>query len=100
MHYSLWDNVPEVFNVVAASMMVQKQRNVYKNVQGTSDAAIIKGVDTGSITEDHHVGSSSPHTIAVSGLLTVSDPDAGQDHFQFSQFGEQAIHDPFVAICE
>ncbi|PMG19291.1 hypothetical protein BCU97_05105 [Vibrio splendidus] len=91
-----WDNVPEVFNVVAVSSDGSKTtQRIQVNVQGTSDAAIIKGVDTGSITEDHHIGSSSPHTIAVSGLLTVSDPDAGQDHFQFSQLGEQAIHDPF-----
>ncbi|MEZ9765517.1 VCBS domain-containing protein [Vibrio splendidus] len=91
-----WDNIPEIFNVVAVSSDGSKTtQRIQVNVQGTSDAAIIKGVDTGSITEDHHIGSSSPHTIAVSGLLTVSDPDAGQDHFQFSQFGEQVIHDPF-----
>jgi VCBS repeat-containing protein len=59
------------------------------------DAAIIKGTDTGSITEDQHVGPSSAQTIAVSGSLRVTDPDAGQDHFQYSQFGEQAIHDRF-----
>ncbi|MEZ8019491.1 VCBS domain-containing protein [Vibrio splendidus] len=91
-----WDNAPEVFNVVAVSSDGSKAtQRIQVNVQGTSDAAIIKGVDTGSIIEDQHIGSSSPHTIAVSGLLTVTDPDAGQDHFQFSQFGEQAIHDPF-----
>ncbi|CAK2422820.1 VCBS repeat-containing protein [Vibrio crassostreae] len=59
------------------------------------DAATFSGVDTGNITEDKHVGHSSAQTIAVSGSLTVTDPDAGQDHFQFTQFGEQAIHDPF-----
>ncbi|MDR9828929.1 VCBS domain-containing protein [Vibrio sp. FNV 38] len=59
------------------------------------DAATFSGVDTGNITEDKHVGHSSAQTIAISGSLTVTDPDAGQDHFQFTQFGEQAIHDPF-----
>ncbi|MFA0150852.1 VCBS domain-containing protein [Vibrio sp. 10N.261.46.C10] len=91
-----WDNVPEVFNVVAVSSDGSKAtQRIQVNVQGTSDAAIINGVDKGSIIEDQHIGSSSLHTIAVSGLLTVTDPDAGQDHFQFSQFGEQAMHDPF-----
>ncbi|MFA0519811.1 VCBS domain-containing protein, partial [Vibrio sp. 10N.222.55.E8] len=33
--------------------------------------------------------------VAASGLLNVSDPDAGQDHFQVNRFGEQVIHDPF-----
>ncbi|GLO64216.1 hypothetical protein MACH09_47240 [Vibrio sp. MACH09] len=65
------------------------------DLQAVADGAIISGVDAESIIEDHHIGSSSPHTIAVSGLLTVTDPDTGQDHFRYSQFGEQEIHDPF-----
>ncbi|MDO6765135.1 VCBS domain-containing protein [Agarivorans sp. 1_MG-2023] len=59
------------------------------------DAATFSGVDTGNITEDKHVGHSSAQTIAVSGSLAVTDPDAGQDHIDYSQLGEQAIHDPF-----
>ena len=56
-----------------------------------SDAAIIGGTDTGSATEDHVKG-----RIVISGLLTVSDPDGpSQEHFQYSQFGEHAISDPF-----
>ncbi|MBO9401805.1 VCBS domain-containing protein [Shimia sp. R9_3] len=56
-----------------------------------SDAAIIGGTDRGSATEDHVKG-----RIVVSGLLTVSDPDGpSQEHFQYSQFGEHAISDPF-----
>ncbi|WP_170846806.1 VCBS domain-containing protein, partial [Shimia haliotis] len=56
-----------------------------------SDAAIIGGTDTGSATEDHVTG-----RIVISGLLTVSDPDGpSQEHFQYSQFGEHAISDPF-----
>ncbi|MCY9872199.1 VCBS domain-containing protein [Vibrio barjaei] len=61
----------------------------------TRDSAVITGTDTGTIIEDHNVGHSSVHPVAASGLLNVTDPDAGQDHFQVNRFGEQAIHDPF-----
>nr|PMI00674.1 hypothetical protein BCU54_17750 [Vibrio lentus] len=60
------------------------------------DSAVISGDDTGSIIEDRHVGHSSLQPVAASGLLSVTDPDAGQDHFQVNRLlGEQAIHDPF-----
>ncbi|CDT78197.1 Putative RTX toxin, VCBS repeat protein [Vibrio coralliirubri] len=61
----------------------------------TRDSAVITGADTGTIIEDHNVGPSSNHPVAASGLLNVSDPDAGQDHFQVNRFGEQVINDPF-----
>ncbi|PML91866.1 VCBS domain-containing protein, partial [Vibrio breoganii] len=62
----------------------------------TRDSAVITGTDTGTIIEDHNVGHSSLHPVAASGLLSVTDPDAGQDHFQVNRLlGEQAIHDPF-----
>ncbi|HFQ5220678.1 TPA: VCBS domain-containing protein, partial [Vibrio vulnificus] len=61
------------------------------------DAATITGTDTGSITEDRHVFPDSMHHIQVTGSLSVSDPDAGEDHFRESgAFGhEKAISDPF-----
>ncbi|HDY7993263.1 TPA: VCBS domain-containing protein, partial [Vibrio vulnificus] len=61
------------------------------------DAATITGSDTGSITEDRHVFPDSMHHIQVTGSLSVSDPDAGEDHFRASgAFGyEKAISDPF-----
>ncbi|USD34168.1 MULTISPECIES: VCBS domain-containing protein [Vibrio] len=61
------------------------------------DAATITGTDTGSITEDKHVLPDSMHRIQVVGSLSVSDPDAGEDHFRTSgAFGhERAISDPF-----
>ncbi|OED63848.1 hypothetical protein A165_11605 [Vibrio tasmaniensis ZS-17] len=60
------------------------------------DSAVISGDDTGSIIEDRNVGHSSLQPVAASGLLSVTDPDAGQDHFQVNRLlGEQAIHDPF-----
>ncbi|MEZ9002925.1 VCBS domain-containing protein [Vibrio splendidus] len=65
------------------------------SVNAVSDKAIISGVDTASIIEDHNIGHSSAQKIAVSGSLSVTDPDAGEDHFRFNQFGEKAIHDPF-----
>uniref|UniRef100_UPI00048FAAE0 VCBS domain-containing protein n=1 Tax=Chitinibacter tainanensis TaxID=230667 RepID=UPI00048FAAE0 len=48
-------------------------------IHGTNDGAVIAGSDTGLVTEDKGLnGASQLHT---SGQLTVSDPDAGQDHF-------------------
>ncbi|CAK1810729.1 VCBS repeat-containing protein [Vibrio crassostreae] len=61
----------------------------------TRDSAVISGNDTGTIIEDHNVGHSSAQKIAISGSLSVTDPDTGEDHFRFNQFGEKAIHDPF-----
>ncbi|MCG9641219.1 VCBS domain-containing protein [Vibrio sp. Isolate34] len=62
----------------------------------TRDSAVISGDNTGTIIEDNNVGHSSLHPVAASGLLRVTDPDAGQDHFQVNRLlGEQAIHDPF-----
>ncbi|WP_170125988.1 VCBS domain-containing protein, partial [Pelagimonas varians] len=50
----------------------------------TGDAAIIGGVDTGSVTEDKAPGHHSiVGTIATSGALTITDVDgAAQEHFQ------------------
>ncbi|CDU06008.1 VCBS repeat protein [Vibrio coralliirubri] len=61
----------------------------------TRDSAVISGNDAGTIIEDHNVGHSSAQKIAISGSLSVTDPDTGEDHFRFNQFGEKAIHDPF-----
>ncbi|MFN3131910.1 VCBS domain-containing protein [Roseibium sp.] len=51
-------------------------------VHAVADAAVIGGVDTGSVTEDVAPG---PHTIlntiSASGDLTISDPDAGESVF-------------------
>ncbi|MDC5852452.1 VCBS domain-containing protein [Vibrio europaeus] len=61
------------------------------------DAATISGTDSGSITEDRHVSPDSMHHIQVTGSLSISDPDTGEDHFRAtSAFGhERAISDPF-----
>ncbi len=69
--------------------------NLVITVTGTNDAAVISGVDTGSLTEDK-LTSRHSQRLTVSGALSITDPDgAGQSHFQFSPFGEHAISDPF-----
>ncbi|WP_416340684.1 VCBS domain-containing protein, partial [Vibrio sp. 14G-20] len=67
------------------------------NLAPVGDTATITGVDTGSIIEDRHVFPDSMHHIQVTGSLSVSDPDAGEDHFRATGvFGhEKAINDPF-----
>ncbi len=66
------------------------------SLSAVADKAVISGSDSGTIIEDHNVGHSSLQPVVASGLLSVTDPDAGQDHFQVNLLlGEQAIHDPF-----
>jgi VCBS repeat-containing protein len=51
-------------------------------ITGTNDAATITGTATGTVTEDG-ASDGDPSTVqVVSGTLTVSDPDAGEDVFQ------------------
>ncbi|MFZ6050190.1 beta strand repeat-containing protein [Pseudomonas sp. CR3202] len=45
-------------------------------IHGTNDAAVIGGVSSGTVTED----ASTPN-LTTAGLLTISDPDAGQSSF-------------------
>uniref|UniRef100_UPI003F8711A6 VCBS domain-containing protein n=1 Tax=Vibrio sp. WZ-1 TaxID=3454501 RepID=UPI003F8711A6 len=88
----------EGFDIVAISSDGSTAtKHIQINVQGSNDSAIIAGVDTGSITEDRHVFPDSMHHIQVTGSLSISDPDAGEDHFRASGvFGhEKAISDPF-----
>lgn len=63
----------------------------------TPDSAIISEVTTDHVTEN---GSHSSHNAGVTtelanGRLQVVDPDSGENKFQYSQFGESAVHDPF-----
>ncbi|MDI5842300.1 VCBS domain-containing protein, partial [Shewanella xiamenensis] len=48
------------------------------NINGHDDGAVIAGVDSGTVTEDSNVTTGK---ISTSGQLTITDPDAGQDHF-------------------
>ncbi|WP_417172427.1 VCBS domain-containing protein, partial [Vibrio alginolyticus] len=63
----------------------------------TSDKAIISEVTTGSVIEDgaHATHNNGTTTELANGQLQVIDPDSGEDKFQYSQFGETRIHDPF-----
>lgn len=63
----------------------------------TPDKAIISEVTTGSVIEDgaHATHNNGTTTELANGQLQVIDPDSGEDKFQYSQFGETQIHDPF-----
>ncbi|WP_274883760.1 VCBS domain-containing protein [Vibrio harveyi] len=63
----------------------------------TPDKAIISEVTTGRVIEDgpHATHNNGTTTELANGQLQVIDPDSGEDKFQYSQFGETRIHDPF-----
>ncbi|MFM2594720.1 VCBS domain-containing protein [Vibrio harveyi] len=63
----------------------------------TPDKAIISEVTTGSVIEDgqHATHNNGTTTELANGRLQVIDPDSSEDKFQYSQFGETRIHDPF-----
>ncbi|NDV19280.1 tandem-95 repeat protein [Pseudodesulfovibrio sp. JC047] len=59
------------------------------SVAAVGDAATITGVDTGDVTEDvntYPTVSFLAHQIHTSGQLTITDPDSGEDHFDFKSF--------------
>ena len=73
------------------------QATASTTLAATSDSAIISEVSTDHVTED---GSHSRHNTGITtelanGRLQVVDPDNGENKFQYSQFGESAVHDPF-----
>ncbi|MFN5049186.1 VCBS domain-containing protein [Roseateles sp.] len=53
-------------------------QNITLTLTGSNDGATIAGTDSGTVTEDSHLTSGK---LSTSGTLTVTDPDAGQDHF-------------------
>ncbi|CAK3789590.1 Tandem-95 repeat protein [Vibrio crassostreae] len=59
-----------------------------------NDAGVITGDKSGTITEDSHVQGDAQHTIYTVGVLDVTDPDAGENHFHESH-NVHALHDPF-----
>lgn len=59
-----------------------------------NDAAVFSVDDTGSVKEDVHVQGDSQHTVAVSGVLIVSDPDAGESEFVANR-NVHAVSDQF-----
>ncbi|SON52978.1 VCBS domain-containing protein [Vibrio tapetis] len=91
----------EGFDITAVSTDgSQTTQRVQINVQGSNDLAIVSVASTENVTED---GSHSSHnngrtTELANGQLNVIDPDSGQNKFQYSQFGESAVHDPFAGM--
>ena len=49
--------------------------NLTITINGTNDGAVISGTDTGTVSED------SGATLTISGTLTITDVDTGQDQF-------------------
>ena len=63
-------------------------RNIVITINGTNDAAIIGGLDTGGVTEED-----DPVTLTATGLLTISDVDAGE-----AQFTSQTVAGTYGSI--
>ena len=61
--------------------------NIVITINGTNDAAVINGTETGAVTED------SAGTLTTSGALTISDTDSGEAAFtQLKQFRAVMAH--------
>ncbi|WP_413755921.1 VCBS domain-containing protein [Vibrio sp. F13] len=63
-------------------------------LSAAGDAAIFTGDKSGQITEDRHVQGDAQHTIFVTGVLNVIDPDASEDHF-YATRNAHAVSDPY-----
>ena len=68
------DTLTETIQVAAQDGTTQ---DIVITINGTNDAAVIGGTSTGSITED-----SSDSTLTTSGLLSITDEDAGEASFR------------------
>uniref|UniRef100_UPI001C375DC2 VCBS domain-containing protein n=1 Tax=Shewanella sp. UCD-KL21 TaxID=1917164 RepID=UPI001C375DC2 len=70
------------------------EQKITVTINGTDDKAIIAGTSTASLTEDKDVHSGQ---LRVDGILTVTDPDAGQNQFGATslqgQFGTLSINE-------
>ncbi|MCT7942220.1 VCBS domain-containing protein [Shewanella sp. SP1S2-7] len=69
----------DVFQITATDSSGATASTVVRvMVMGANDGAVIAGVDAATLNED---AIDSTGKLAASGQLTVTDPDAGQDHF-------------------
>ncbi|MDW4814098.1 VCBS domain-containing protein, partial [Shewanella fidelis] len=59
-----------------------------------ADSATFSGNDNDSIKEDRHVQGDADQSVAVSGVLNVTDPDANESEFVASR-NVHAVNDPF-----
>ena len=92
------DHVAHALSIEAVSTdgsTVHQQIEVI--IQGTSDRASITSSSIGQINEDSNQPHIFNHNVfeVASGSLNIIDPDKGENHFQYSQFGEHAVSDPF-----
>ncbi len=65
-----------ITDIITITSVDGTPRNIVITINGTNDAAIIGGVDTGSVTEED-----DPVMLTASGLLTISDVDFGEAMF-------------------
>ncbi|MFA0114180.1 VCBS domain-containing protein [Vibrio sp. 10N.261.46.E11] len=63
-------------------------------LSAVNDAGVITGDKSGTVSEDRHVQGDAQHTIYTVGVLDVTDPDAGENHFH-ENHNVHALHDPF-----
>ncbi len=63
-------------DVVSVTSVDGTPHDVTITINGTNDAAVIAGVDTGAVTEDD-----DPATLTASGALTITDVDTAEDVF-------------------
>ncbi|NOI25264.1 VCBS domain-containing protein, partial [Vibrio mediterranei] len=85
------------YTMIDDSGAVNAESNEVSNaihIAPVEDKAAFFGQDTGSVTEDRHVRGNSPQTITTTGILDVTDPDSGQDHFH-ATLNAHTLHDPF-----
>ncbi|WED25381.1 VCBS domain-containing protein [Vibrio sp. DW001] len=95
-HHNYNGNIHFTYDVVDAHSGTT-HTGANTTITGTPDQAIITEVTTGSVTEDgtHATHNNGITTELANGQLQVIDPDSGENKFQYSQFGETSIHDPF-----
>ena len=72
-------------DVVTITAIDGTTHDITVTITGTNDAAVIGGVDTGGVTEDGGVAET------VTGTLTISDVDTGEELFRPGTFGPQTI---------
>ncbi len=72
-------------DVVTVTAIDGTTHDITITITGTNDAAVIAGVDTGGVTEDGGVAE------VVSGTLTISDIDTGEELFRPGTYGPETI---------
>ncbi|MEZ9929653.1 VCBS domain-containing protein, partial [Vibrio breoganii] len=63
-------------------------------VDSVNDHGVFASDDTGAVQEDVKVQGNTPATVFTTGVLTVTDPDAGESYF-VANHNVHATHDPY-----